>query len=103
MIRTRRAGRWVERQNHRVDGGAVVLCVQQVYGSARWRVAIEMITGHRSFNIANGHNLREVLREAERFLDERSDPDGIFQVAPYLEGDEYAGWCDPLRAQAARQ
>jgi hypothetical protein len=93
----KRVARWIEKQNSRVDGGAVVLHAQTVFGPTKWRVSVEMVTDHRPFNIANGYNLREVLRDAERFLDERSDEKGTFQVAPYLEGEEYAWWCDPLK------
>lgn len=94
-MRLRVVERWVERQNQRVDGGCVVIHCQQVIGGARWRVSIE-VGGHRPFNIANGYGLPSVLRDAERWLDERSKP-GIFEVAPYLEGEEYAHWCDPFR------
>lgn len=89
----RSIARWVERQNRRVDGGAVVLIAQSVFGETRWRVSVEMVTDHRPFNVANDYDLRRVLRDAAQFFDDRSDRHGVFRVAPYLESDEYARWC----------
>lgn len=85
--------RAVESMNRRVNGGWVTITAHPIFGQGRWVIQIDPVGGRHEITIASGFGLRQMVERAERWIAERADAEGEFQVTDYLESTEYADWC----------
>lgn len=85
--------RSVERLNRRVNGGWVTITAHPIFGMGRWVIQIEPTGGHHVLTIASGFGLRDMIRRADAWVTDRATTNDEFQVAEYLDSDEYAAWC----------